>query len=126
MDIELGIQASGSGNILIDGVPISGNDTLDETASVGAPMPLIGFEYDYAFSPQWSINFNARYFDISVDPYAGSISNVDLSTSYYFTNFFIGAGYNWVEVDVNVNDDDWQGGLAWDFNGPHIFVGSHF
>jgi hypothetical protein len=42
-------------------------------------MPLFGAFYVYAVTPGWIAGAHARYFDITVDPYPGSIFNFDLA-----------------------------------------------
>ncbi|MEH6549606.1 MAG: hypothetical protein V7711_10310 [Pseudomonadales bacterium] len=126
MDIQFSIEASGKGKITIDGELLEGDGVIQESATVGAPMPLIGAQYNYAITPQWTLDLNARYFGITVDPYSGSISNFNVTTTYFFDKVYLGGGITWVDVDVDIEDDDWRGGIEWKFTGPHIFVGTRF
>ena len=126
MDIGLEIKGSGTGEIYVDGVLLTASGDFSESVSVGAPMPLLGMHYNYAINPQWIVNLNARYFAVTVNPYSGSISYLDLATAYYFENFYVGGGFTWVEVDVDVIKDDWKGGITWNFTGPNLFIGAHF
>ena len=89
-------------------------------------MPLLGGLYEYAVTPDWTVTANARYFGITVDPYSGSIVNIGLSTTYSFEYFYFGAGYTWVDVNVEIDENSWDGGLDWRFNGPHLFIGARF
>ena len=81
---------------------------------------------EYAVTPNWTVGANARYFGITVDPYSGSIVNIDLSTTYSFEYFYFGAGYTWVDINVEIDESNWDGGLDWRFDGPHLFIGARF
>ncbi|MEH6604729.1 MAG: hypothetical protein V7711_04040 [Pseudomonadales bacterium] len=126
MDIDFGLGVSGATEVEVDGEPWDGEGDFSTSASIGAPMPLFGVQYDYAISSNWLLGLNARYFGITVDPYSGSISNFELNTVYQWEHFYVGAGYTFVDIDIEVDDNDWNGALAWEFDGPSLFIGTRF
>jgi outer membrane scaffolding protein for murein synthesis (MipA/OmpV family) len=107
------------------GVTGLGEDTWEGSvvAEADAPMPLIGIGYDYYISDRWKVSASAQafYIKLSDDTFSfeGGIVNVDLSTVYYiFDNVGIGAGINYFELNVDVDDSDWLGSLEYSYWGP--------
>jgi hypothetical protein len=127
MDMDVALDGEASGKVKVNGEVLEPGDTdVSSRSDISAPMPLIGALYEYAVTPSWTVGTHVRYFDITVDPYSGSILNVDLSTTYSFDTFYFGAGYSWVNINVKIDDDSWNGSLDWEFEGPRLFVGARF
>jgi hypothetical protein len=126
MDIDSEINLVAGGTVKVNGEELTpGEVDFSSRSTIDAPMPLIGGRYSYAIKPNWTAAVDLRYFGVTVDPYSGSISNFDLSTRYYFNKFYVGGGYTWVNLDVDV-DDDWKGSIDWQFDGPRLFIGARF
>lgn len=126
MDMEVGLDASAGGKIKVNGEELPGEVEVSSRSDISAPMPLMGGLYEFAVTPSWTVTARARYFGITVDPYSGSILNVGLSTTYSFDYLYFGAGYTWVDINVEIDKDSWNGGLDWQLNGPHLFIGARF
>lgn len=127
MDMEVALEASASGQIKINGEELKpGDASVSSRSEISAPMPLLGLLYGYAVTPQWTLDVEARYFAITVDPYSGSILNLNLQATYNFEHLYVGGGFTWVNINVDIEDGDWNGGLDWDFSGPHVFIGTRF
>ncbi|PHR59592.1 MAG: hypothetical protein COA44_01230 [Arcobacter sp.] len=98
MDISTGL----SGNAVIDNQPAS---FRSESVDVLAPLPVIGFDLDYAVSPRFHIRGSIDYFGISIDKYSGSFTDVLISADYQaFDNFGMGLGLNVTNLDAKVDD----------------------
>ena len=99
MDISTGL----SGNATVDG---SAESFVAENVDVLAPLPVIGFDLDYAVTPRFHVRGSVDYFGISVDQYSGSLTDVLISADYQaFDNFGLGAGLNVTSLDAEVDDD---------------------
>ena len=127
MDMDVALDGEASGKVKVNGEELEpGGAGVSNRSDISAPMPLLGALYEYAVTPSWTVGTHARYFDITVDPYSGSIWNFDLSTTYSFDTFYFGAGYTWVEINVQIDDNSWNGSLDWEFEGPRVFIGARF
>jgi hypothetical protein len=126
MDIDFELNGTAGGTIKVNGEELDpGQVDFSSRSTIGAPMPLLGGRYSYAINPNWTAAVDLRYFSVTIDPYSGSISNYDVSTRYNFNKFYVGGGYTWVKLDVDV-DDDWKGSIDWQFDGPRLFIGARF
>jgi hypothetical protein len=127
MDMDVALDGEASGKVKVNGEELEpGDASVSNRSDISAPMPLLGGLYEYAVTPSWTVGTHARYFDITVDPYSGSILNLDLSTTYSFETFYFGAGYTWVDINVQIDDNSWNGSLDWKFEGPRLFIGARF
>jgi hypothetical protein len=127
MDMEVALDGEAGGKIKVNGEELTPGDvSVSNRSDISAPMPLLGALYEYAVTPSWTAGAHARYFGITVDPYSGSIFNFDLSTTYSFDYVYLGAGYTWVDINVEIDDDSWNGSLDWEFEGPRVFIGARF
>ena len=114
----LDVSAFISGDATIDGVPAG---FVQERASVSQPLPNFGAWYMHAFSPKLAVLIRVDWLSASYDRYDGRIVNSALSFGYTPTDHFgIGVEYNFFEIDFNVSDPDWNGGIRARFNGPYI------
>jgi len=97
MDISTGL----SGQASIDGNTAS---FTSESVDVLAPLPVIGFDLDYAVTPRFHVRGSVDYFGLSVDKYSGSFTDVLISADYQaFDNFGLGAGLNITNLDATVD-----------------------
>jgi hypothetical protein len=94
-------------------------------ASVDAPLPNIGFWYVRSLSPRWAFSSRLDYFDASIHPYDGTFINASAGLNYRVSDRFgIGASYNYVELDVGVNGDNWRGDMEIRFDGLYVSFGA--
>ena len=117
----------------VEGSASAGNQDLDAEieAKVDAPMPLVGLDYTYAFTPRWAGGARGEvfWFDFNGSPIevGGTIVNLRLSTDYWITrNFGLGAAVNYFQFDVDVDSDNWKGALNYGYIGPQIYVEARF
>ena len=110
-----------------------GNQITDGnvSASAAAPMPLLGVEYEYYFNHRWTTAVHGEIFaiDLSDDTFAfsGAITNLSVNTIYYFIdNVGVGVAINWFTIDIDIKDDDWNGGFDYEYLGPQFFVTARF
>ena len=101
------------------------------SASANAPMPLFGLEYEHYFNSRWTMAIHGEIFgiDLSDDTFAfsGMITNLSVNTIYYFIdNVGAGVALNWFTIDIDIKDDDWNGGFDYEYLGPQFFVTARF
>lgn len=99
MDISTGL----SGNAVVNNQPEAFNS---ESVDVLAPLPVIGFDLDYAVTPRFHMRASVDYFGISIEQYSGSFTDVLISADYQaFDNFGLGLGLNVTNLDATVDND---------------------
>jgi hypothetical protein len=91
------------------------------------PLPNFGAWYAYAFTEKWALRTRLDWFSASVDKYDGQIVNAGLSVNYSMTQHFgAGLGYNLFELDIGVDDGDWQGRINSSLNGLYVYLSAYW
>jgi len=87
--VDIGYSAHGE----IDGVASA---SATSSSSITAPLPVIGFEGQYAITPKkLFVNYEANYFYLRTNDYAGAITSTALKLEYRFIEHVgVGVGYN--------------------------------
>lgn len=102
-----------------------GSEFAREGSSVDAPLPNIGFSYTHSLSPNWAIRARLDWFNADVDPYDGVFINASVGANFALNDRFnIGANYNYVELDVGVNGDNWRGEIETRYKGIYVYIGA--
>jgi len=101
------------------------------SAKADAPMPLVGIDYRYYFSPRWTAGLNVGYFQLSLSDdtsaFSGNLYNFRADTEYWFWEHVgFGAALNASGLNVDVNDDAWHGSLDYVYWGPQLYVKARF
>lgn len=103
----------------------SGPASDGAAASVDAPLPNIGFWYMRSLSPRWAFRTRLDYFNADIHPYDGTFVNASLGLHYRVSEWFgVGASYNFVELDVGVDADNWRGEIESRYNGIYVYLGA--
>lgn len=117
----------------VEGSASAGAQDVDAEveAKVNAPMPLVGLDYYYAFTPQWRAGARGEvfWFDFagSTIDVGGTIVNLRLSTDYWITrNIGLGAAVNYFQIDLEAESKNWDGDLKYGYTGPQIYVALRF
>jgi len=97
--IDVGYKAYG----FIDGLA---STSASDGASITAPLPVVGFEGQYSIIPKkLFINYEANYFYLTFDDYAGAITSTSLKMEYrFYENYGLGIGYNINNIAVEKDD----------------------
>jgi len=108
---------------------ITGDGNVSATAA--APMPLFGLEYEHYLNSRWTTSVHGEIFGIDLSDstfaFSGTITNLSVNTIYYFVdNVGAGIALNWFTIDIDIKDDDWNGGLDYDYLGPQFFITARF
>lgn len=99
--VELGLSASGQ----INGQP---GEHTSSSGSVTAPLPIIGFRLGYEILPKYLFAYyQADYFYLNFDNYAGGLVNNSFSLEYRFVEHVgIGLGFDATTINVEMDDGD--------------------
>lgn len=95
---------------------------IAEVGELTAPLPVIGLRGQYALSDRWSFRASGEFFFIEYDNIDGSLVDVYAGLDYHVLDFLsIGLGFNSVTIDVDTSQNDFQGGLDWQYSGGLVF-----
>jgi hypothetical protein len=100
---------------------------LENSASVAAPLPVIGIRTMWALPHDFWLDASAQFFALSIDDYDGNVQDYRIAVFWQpHTWLGIGAGYNQFTIDVDVNKDRFEGQLDWQYRGPMLFYSAAF
>ncbi len=92
-----------------------------------APLPTLGLFGAYQVAPRLMVGGRVDYLSLKVGDYDGRLVNAEARLSYrLFKNVGIGAAYRYVDYDLNIDKEHWQGELAYKFKGPALFLTAAF
>jgi hypothetical protein len=87
------------------------------------PLPLIGIDVEYAFSPRWIISFRGMLFSVKVDTYDGKLTDFKGSLEYYFmNNVGVGLGVNRFDMDLNYSDNNRGADFTSGYDGLQLYL----
>jgi hypothetical protein len=119
MDASLKAEAASSGGTLVT--------DLDNSASVDAPLPVIGLRGMWDLSHNFWLDATAQFFALSIDDYDGNLQDYRLLLTWQPKKWAgIGLGYSRFSVDVDVDKDDFNGSLDWTYSGPILYYSASF
>lgn len=100
---------------------ISGNlDTL-------APLPNVLGYLSWKFTPRWMLITRLGYFTLDYDKYSGNMTNAHVMVNYSISpRWALGAAYQFVDLDLDVDETDYVQVYDIDFAGPMIFARFQF
>lgn len=88
-----------------------------------APMPTLGVYGTYEITPKVILNGRVDFLSLEVDEYGGGITNAQASVSYRFTRMFsAGVAWRYVAYDLQVEKDDYDADIDYNFSGPSVFA----
>jgi len=94
-----------------------------ESESGVAPLPLLGLEGRYDFSPRWSMEARVQYLTVNETDVDGSILDARLGVTWRMNPYLLfGLGYRTFQIDVNSADEDTPGFVDLTVAGPLLFV----
>lgn len=118
------LEAQLSGNATINGVPTT---NATEKKDFLAPLPNIGGYGAYAFSSKLIVTGRVDWFSANTGDYDGGLLSMAADVQYQvFENIGIGAGYQYLNVDISVDTTDWFGGADYTYQGPKLYITINF
>ena len=120
LDLKYVFEAEGQ--ITQDGVTTSGS--INEEAKVFAPLPLIGLDLWYSFTPKWGINTKVAFVAGSYEDVTAGVLQTSLNAQYRFTDH-VGLifGLAYFDADVVIEDAVDKKEIAYGYDGG--FIGMH-
>jgi hypothetical protein len=98
-----------------------------KSASVPAPLPVIGLRTSWAFANNWMLDAHLQLLGFSYDQFDGYWSDARLGVTYLFNRHFgIGAGYDAFIAHLNVSSSNFEGRLNTGYRGGLIYVTGAF
>lgn len=97
------------------------------TASVDAPMPVLGLRGMWNFGKNFYLDGQAQFFTLSIDNLDGDIINYRVALLWQPKKYVgLGVGYDYFKVDVDVEKNRFNGSMEWEYSGPQIFYNIAF
>jgi hypothetical protein len=94
-----------------------------ESESGVAPLPLVGLEGRFDFTPRWAVEARAQYLTVDVSQVNGSILDARLALTWRVNPYLaMGLGYRSFQIDVDSADEDTPGFVDLSVDGPLLFV----
>jgi hypothetical protein len=105
-----------TGQYGIDGVDFQ---LVDEKITATAPLPnILGYAH-WEFAPRWKLNVRAGWFGLSYDKYDGKMVNLFSTITYALgERWELAAGYQFVRLDLDVEEEFFTSRYDLDFEGP--------
>jgi len=117
LDAKLSLDAT------VTGGGSSASRELKESASTGAPLPVLGLRGIWQLPHDFYATALAQYFYIDYGDYTGSLSDLKASLVWQATpHVGIGLGYNDFRFKFRLDKEHFDGKLKWNYGGAMAFV----
>ena len=117
LDAKLSLDAT------VTGGGGSASRELTESASTGAPLPVVGLRGTWLLPHNFYATALAQYFYVDYGEYTGSLSDLKASVVWQATpHVGIGLGYNDFRFKFRLEKDRFDGKLRWNYGGAMAFV----
>jgi len=116
----IGLSASATGTIEINGIPSPG-----EKRSVGddALLPNIGGWYSHSFSRKWAFTSRVDWLEASLGDIRGGILNMSAGVNYQvFEHFGIGLSYQDFTLRYRADEKFWRGRAKASYRGAFAYL----
>ena len=121
-NMDLRISAEATGRVIVDG------ETREHTeianASVFAPLPLLGLNFGFSFTPDWSIGTRIALIGGCYQDVSASVVQTTINSRYQFsrhTGLLLGISYFDAEVDIDDSVEFTE--VSYGYTG--VFLGLH-
>lgn len=119
-----------SGNLTIDGQPITVDPTIPiiENGSIGVPLPHLGMAFAYMVTPKLALRLEGIGFAAGYGDFDGTVLEGIADVQYFpWKNFGVGVGYRYFEFDVEDKDiGGLDGQLKFKYHGPALYITAGF
>jgi hypothetical protein len=120
LDIRYELEAEGT----IEGLDGENRDELREDSSILAPLPLVGFDFRYRFTPEWGINTKVSLVAGSYDETRALVISTAINSTYQI-NEYVGAvlGLSYFDAEIEINEKDERTDINYGYDG--LYIGLH-
>lgn len=124
--LDLRYKLDASGELTLQGTPVLGG-TYNAEASVFAPLPLVGFDAWFLFSPKWALGTRVSFIGGSYDTISGLVIDTTIRVKYQISRHvgFI-FGINYFDAELDIDDPDLKTEINYGFDGVAIGVDLRF
>lgn len=121
--LDLKYVFTADGDITVDGVTTPGS--ILEEANVFAPLPLIGLDFWFSFTPKWSMATTVAFVAGKYEDVSAVVVKIGLNARYTFSKRVGGViGLTSFSTDVEIEDSIKKQEISYAYDG--LFVGLHF
>jgi hypothetical protein len=121
LDLKYVFEADG--DITVDGVTTSGS--ILEEANVFAPLPLIGLDFWFSFTPEWSMATTVGFVAGKYEDLSAVVMQAGINAQYKFSRHIGGViGLTSFSADITIEDSDEKKDIDYAYDG--LFMGIHF
>jgi hypothetical protein len=98
-------------------------ETVSTNLDTLAPLPNILAYIHWKFAPRWNLVGRVGYFSLDYSDYSGQMTNAHAIVNYELSSRWgLGLGYQFVNLDLDVEKKDFTQVYDIDFAGPMAFV----
>jgi hypothetical protein len=121
--IDLTLLAEASGSITVGGTTKSDAKVVE--ANIFAPLPLIGLNFRFSFTPKWSIRTKISLIGGTYEDVNASVLQTSISSGYRLSkHVVILLGITYFNAAVTVDDEAVKTDIGYGYTG--VFAGMHF
>ena len=122
-EVKFDLTLSGTAYANTSATTISGS----KDASVTGPLPVVGLHGLWRFNPKFYIDGQYQYFQASISPYSGHVSDWTFSAVWQaFKYVGFGVGYDAFVTGLTVDSSRFNGDLRWSYEGVRVFLTGSF
>ena len=90
---------------------------------VSQPLPNIGTWYHFSPAQKWLLHARVDWIGASIGDYDGHMWNTNIGVNYQaFSNIGFDLSWQYFNLNVNVDSDDWTGGADMTYSGPVLAI----
>ena len=120
LDLKYSLEANGT----ITYPDTSTTASYEEEASVLAPLPLLGLQFWYAFTPEWSIDTKVSFVAGQYQDIKAWVVNTGITSRYQFNESVGGLlGLAYFDAEVTIEDSEERTDVNYGYEG--LFLGLH-
>ncbi len=127
--IGFGVHAVDIDTTITARVQIGDQETEVVSANLDtlAPLPNLVAYVSWKFTPRWMLIARLGYFTLDYDKYSGDMTNAHVMVNYSVSpRWALGAAYQFVDLNLDVEEEDHIKVYDIDFSGPMIFARFRF
>ena len=97
-------------------------ETRAENAETSSPLPVFGLRGLWRIAGPVYFEASGQYFEAAIDDYDGDLQNYRAAIVWMpWRNVGFGAGYEQFKMDVDVEQERFNGSLRWEYGGAILF-----
>jgi hypothetical protein len=120
LDLKLVLEAEGQ--ITVGGV--TNTQVFREEVSQVAPLPMFGLDFNYYFTPKWSIDTAVLFVGGSYQDVSAAVLQSSIRATYHATKHIgLDMGISYFDADVTIENETERQEIIYGYDG--VFIGIH-